>query len=269
MDNTGIERIIADFVKLYPHQEKVETVWREPIVGFASVDNPLFDRFKQIIQPTHAAPCKLLPGARSVVVYFIPFSKKLHRENLRTEYYCSRSWAMAYVETNRLISDINEHIRSELESRGHQVALIPPTHNFDQESLMSDWSHRHVAYAAGIGSFGVHNLIITEKGCTGRLGSLVTDLALEPSPMPKEEFCLQRAGIDCLKCVERCRYDALYADRYDRHACYRQCLANDRYHGDLGLTDVCGKCSAMVPCSVTNPVKGERKNRSQSAPVKG
>jgi ABC-type sugar transport system ATPase subunit len=143
-----------------------------------------------------------------------------------------------------------------------RVALIPPTHNFDQRSLMSDWSHRHVAYAAGIGGFGAHNLIITEKGCTGRLGSLVTDLALEASPPSSQEFCLQKAGTDCLKCVKRCRYGALYANRFDRHACYRQCLFNDQCHRDLALTDVCEKCSTMVPCSVANPVKDkEESNR--------
>ena len=255
MDNAAIERMIADFTASYLRRRRVETIWQEPLVGFASAEDPLFDQFKEIIRSTHATPREVLHGAKSVVVYFIPFSEKLHRENFEKEYYCSRSWAVAYLKTNRLISDINEHIRNELESDGHRVSLIPPTHNFDQRSLMSDWSHRHVACVAGLGSFGVHNLIITEKGCTGRLGSLVTDLALEISTPSHQEFCLQKAGIDCLKCVERCRYDALYANRFDRHACYRQCLVNDKYHRDLELTDVCGKCSAMVPCSVTNPVK--------------
>ncbi len=239
MDNAAIEQIIKNFVASYPRHRTIETAWREPIVGFASARDPLFDRLKAVVRPTHATPPELLPGAESVVAYFVPFSKKLHRENFGVKHHCSRSWAVAYVETNRLISDINNHLRSELESIGHRAALIPPTHNFDEESLMSDWSHRHVAYVAGIGRLGFHNLVITEKGCTGRLGSLVTDLALEGSPRPEEEFCLHRAGFDCLKCVERCQYDALFADRYDRHACYRQCLANDRFHRDLDLTDVC------------------------------
>jgi epoxyqueuosine reductase QueG len=255
MDNTAIEKIIRDFVTAYPRRKKVETTWRGPIVKFASADDPLFDRFKAIIRSTHATPHELLPGAKSLVVYFLPFSPNLNRENFEREYHSSRSWALAYVETNGLISDTNEHLKDELEASGYRAALIPPTHNFDEESLMSDWSHRHVAYVAGIGRFGVHNLIITEKGCTGRLGSLVTDLALEPSTRPEGEFCLHKAGIECLKCVERCQYGALHADRFDRHACYRQCQVNDRYHSDLGLTDVCGKCSAQVPCSVTNPVR--------------
>ncbi len=259
MDNAGMTEMIVGLVASYRRRRGVETTWRDPLVGFASAEDPRFDQFKEIIQSTHTTPLEILPGAKSVVAYFVPFSHKLHKENHEAGVYCSRSWAVAYVETNRLIFNINEYIRTTLESKGHRVALIPPTHNFDQETLMSDWSHRHVAYTAGIGRLGHHNLIITEKGCTGRLGSLVTDLDLEPSPVSLEEFCLQKAGIDCLKCVDRCQYDALFADRYDRHACYRQCMVNDEYHRALDLTDVCGKCCAMVPCSVTNPVR--RRNR--------
>ncbi|MFX0095960.1 MAG: epoxyqueuosine reductase [Candidatus Hodarchaeota archaeon] len=255
MNNRRIEAIIKDFVATYPRKEKMETKWRKPIVGFASADNPLFDQFKEIIRSTHATPRELLPGAKSVVIYFVPFPKKVNRENLETEYYCSRSWALAYVETNQLISDLNEKLKKELEVTGHRTSLIPPTHNFDQQSLISDWSHRHAVYVAGIGRFGIHNLLITEKGCTGRLGSLVTDLALDPSPKPEQEFCLHKAGINCLKCVQRCQYDALYADVFDRHACYRQCQVNERHHREVGLADACGKCASVVPCSVSNPVK--------------
>ncbi len=255
MDNIAIEQMIKDFISLYPKRHNVETSWREPIVGFAAAKDPLFDEFKNIIRPSHATPGELLPGANSVVAYFIPFAKNLHKENYKMKHYAARSWAVAYLETNRLISRTNEHVKGELESKGYQMALIPPTHNFDEQSLMSDWSHRHVAYVAGIGRFGSHNLIITERGCSGRLGSFVTDLALVSSLRPEHEACLHKAGFDCLKCVARCEYEALYTDRFDRQACYRQLLINDRYYPELELTDVCGKCTAMVPCSVINPVK--------------
>jgi len=255
MENTAITQMIKDFVLSYPSQHNVKTKWREPIIGFAAAKDPLFDEFKNIIRPTHATPRELLTGVESVVAYFIPFEKGLHKENFKMNHYASKSWAVAYVETNRLISRTNEHVKGQLESEGYQIALIPPTHNFDEKSLMSDWSHRHVAYVAGIGRFGAHNLIITEQGCSGRIGSFVTDLVLAPSPRPENEHCLHKAGFDCLKCVERCDYEALYAERFDRHACYQQLLVNDRFYDDLELTDVCGKCTAMVPCSVSNPVK--------------
>jgi epoxyqueuosine reductase QueG len=255
MNNDKLNRIIVDFVSSYQKQHQTQTNWRQPIIGFASAENSLFDQYKKIIRSSHATPKELLPGAKSVVVYFIPFEKNLHRENAASPVFASRSWAVAYVETNQLISDLNQHIKNELSSNRYQAALVPPTHNFDKKTLMSDWSHRHMAYAAGIGSFGTNNLLITAKGCSGRVGSLVTDLAFEPSQAQNGENCLTKAGQQCLKCVKQCAYDALHADGFDRHACYRQLLLNDRHHKDLGLTDVCGKCAAMVPCSVTNPVK--------------
>jgi len=266
MNDTGIRAVIREFVAAYPQEKETQTRWQEPIVGFASADDPLFDRLKEVVRPTHGTPQELLPGAKSVIAYFLPFSKDLHRENAAKRGHCPRSWAVAYNETNQLIEDTNERLRQELEGLGYQTALTPPTFNFDQESLMSDWSHRHVAYIAGIGTLGVHNLLITEKGCTGRIGSLVTDLILEPTPRPTEEFCRHKAGMACLKCVEKCRYGALFEDRFDRHACYRQCLLNDRLHDDLDLVEVCGKCSSGVPCSETNPVKETRaKNMTPSS----
>lgn len=257
MDTADIEKMINNFIFSYPGLHTVETSWREVVIGFAAAEDPLFAQFKSIIRKTHITPSELLPGAKSVVAYFVPFAKNLHKENFKMNHYAARSWAVAYVETNRLIARVNEHLQSELESQGYRMVLIPPTHNFDEKSLMSDWSHRHVAYVTGIGRFGSHNLIITEKGCSGRVGSFVTDLVLVPSARSENERCLHKAGFECLKCVERCQYEALYADRFDRQACYRQLLVNDRYYSDLELTDVCGKCTAMVPCSVIDPVKAK------------
>jgi epoxyqueuosine reductase QueG len=262
MDNTTIERLIVDFVAQYPGLKKVKTRWLTPLVGVASVTHPLFDQFKDIIHAHHLMPKDLLREAKSVVAFYIPFEKELHGENYREEHSCSRSWAIAYIETNQLISDTTAHVKIELEALGHKVAVTPPTHNFDKQTLMSNWSHKHIAYAAGIGRFGHHNLLITEKGCTGRLGSFVIDVALTPTPTDKTEFCLYKAGYECLKCVDRCHYNALFPERYDRFACHRQCQINDRFHEDLGLTEICGKCAAMVPCSTTNPVRMKEKEKS-------
>ena len=57
------------------------------------------------------------------------------------------------------------------------------THNFDEAKLVSYWSQKHVAYMAGLGKFGLHHMIITEKGCCGRLGSIVTNAKIS---RPKE-----------------------------------------------------------------------------------
>ncbi|MBT8332616.1 MAG: hypothetical protein KJP06_09865 [Deltaproteobacteria bacterium] len=58
-----------------------------------------------------------------------------------------------------------------------------PTHNFDEDILMARWSHKHLAHLANLGRFGAHCMLITPEGCTGHLGSLVTeaDLAVQLS----------------------------------------------------------------------------------------
>jgi len=260
MDNTAIEQLIVEFVDRYPAQKEVKTQWLKPLVGVADASHPLFDRFKDTIHAHHLAPKELLSQAKSVVAFFIPFAPDLHRENYKEERHCSRSWAVAYIETNQLIADTTAHVKKEVEAQGYKVADVPPTHNFDERTLMSNWSHRHVAFVAGIGRFGHHNLLITEKGCTGRLGSFVLDFELAPTLPYHDELCLHKAGFECLKCVERCEYDALFAERFDRFACHRQCKINDSYYRNLGLVEICGKCAAMVPCSIQNPVRRNKKD---------
>ena len=250
-----IHDLIKNYVAQYPETHPVETGWQAPLLGVASAFDPLFERYKKIINLRHALPQELLPGAQSVIVFYIPFERELHKTNCSTDLYCSRKWAVAYIETNQLLADAAVYLQAVLEAGGHQAALVPPTHNFNKKTLLSGWSHRHAAFAAGLGRLGHHNLLITEKGCTGRLGSLVTDQVLEPSRRPEKEYCLHKAGYTCLKCVERCRFEALFPDRYDRFACYRQCRLNDRKYADLGLTEICGKCTALVPCSTMIPVK--------------
>lgn len=255
MHRDTVEQWVRDFVSDYPDQrgDSLVTRWRTPLVGVATSTDPLFETFKTAVHEKHLLPRELLPEARSVIVFYLPFTGNLHRENFNEAHYCSRSWAAAYVETNRLIADISAFLRVKLAAGGKRAALIPPTHNFDRSTLMSDWSHRHAAYAAGLGRFGFHNLLITSMGCTGRLGSLVTDLDLEPSARPERESCLHKAGKECLKCVERCEFGALRPDGFDRFVCHAQCRTNDRRHTDLGRTEICGKCTALVPCSVINP----------------
>ncbi|MFX1477043.1 MAG: hypothetical protein ACFFCI_02820 [Promethearchaeota archaeon] len=119
---------------------------------------------------------------------------------------------------------------------------------------MSYWSHKHVAYIAGLGKFGLHKMLITEKGCCGRLGSLITSLEIEATSRNEKEFCLYFFNKSCKQCIEKCVFDALHSNKFDRKKCYNICLENGKLHSKLGLCDVCGKCACGVPCSVRNPV---------------
>ncbi len=242
----------ALFVQQYAADRKTETRWRAPLVGFASAADPLFLRFRQVVSPTHRLPADLLPGARTVVAFFIPFERPVAASNVAGNA-ASREWAVAYIETNRLVAALGAHLAGLLEERGFAVALTPATHNFDEERLVSDWSHRHAAYAAGLGTFGLHNMLITAEGCCGRLGSFATTALIEPDRRPSIEACLQKRGFSCARCARRCVNDALFADRFERHRCYEKCLENGRTFEHLGKADVCGKCVVGVPCSFLVP----------------
>lgn len=227
--------------------------WREPLCAVAAADDPLFNRLSQAVSPDHALPRELLPEARSVIVFFLPFQPALGRENFLHDNLAARSWAKAYDTTNRLITAINEDLQASLKELGHTAVTTPATHNFDEDRLISLWSHRHLGYIAGLGTFGHHNLLITRAGCCGRLGSLISSAPLSATPRPQEEWCLARAGRKCQACVSHCVYEALQETHFDRHRCYRQLLENDSHYSDLPLVDVCGKCGCEVPCSYQIP----------------
>lgn len=249
-----ITKEIVEFVSNYPQTRTVRTCWGEPLVRFAWAQDPLFKQLKKVVRASHALPQDLLPNAQTVIVYFLPFDKGIPRRN-RHDYYASREWAVAYVETNRLIIDINHRLAAVLREKGFDSTDLPPTHNFDTQQLMSDWSHKHVAYIAGLGKFGTHHLLITDKGCCGRLGSLITDAQIPATKRPETEYCLAKYNDSCRICVKKCAVDALRGDILDRHKCYDLLLENAEIYKSEGLADVCGKCSSVVPCSFKNPVK--------------
>lgn len=245
---TEIEKIVTRW-----KEESHQDYWRKPLVNIAAANDPLFDQLKVAVGSEHAMPEDLLQGARSVVVFFLPFQPWLGKKNTEEEFFAAREWAESYVTTNQLIAGINTHLKNIIEKAGYAVSTTPATHNFDQEKLISGWSHKHLAYIAGLGTFGLNQLLITEAGCCGRLGSLVTSMPLPETPRPQREWCLEKAGHSCHVCVSRCRYEALHKTRFDRHACYQQCLKNNAHYTDLPLVDVCGKCACEVPCSYRIP----------------
>lgn len=249
-----VEIIIKKFVEHYSQTRDVQTKWREPLVAYGDASDKMFFKLKEVVSPSHALPKDLLPEAKTVVAYFIPFDEEIVKSNEEGRE-CSKAWAKAYIETNQLISDLNTFIKDELQKLGHKTNIIPATHNMDEEKLISDWSHRHVAFIAGLGKFGLNNMLITDKGCCGRVGTFITDLNIEPTKRKDGENCLYKHMNICKKCVDKCVNNALKIDSFDRYKCYEMCLYNAKFHSGIVFSDVCGKCLVNVPCSTTNPVK--------------
>ncbi len=248
-----IRDLIGKFVRDYKIEMGTETDWRKPLVAFADAADPLFLELKGAVSETHLLPQDLLEGARTVITYFIPFREETVKSNAKRGA-SSREWATAYVETNIMITQINRYVSDELKKIDIRSAVVPATKYFDEKKLISNWSHRHAAFIAGLGKFGLNRMLITEMGCAGRVGSIVTSAEIPPTKRIDREFCLYKNDLGCKKCVENCTFGALTANSFDRHRCYEVCLTNaKKYQNFTEVVDVCGKCLALVPCSFKKP----------------
>jgi epoxyqueuosine reductase QueG len=235
----------------------IESFWETPLLVSAPLDDR-FDSLPHIAFDEHMHPHDLLPTARSLVVFFIPFKRTLVKENKKGDRPC-RNWGLAYVQTNDLIGRLSQALEAFLAGRGFKSGLTPATHNFDEDILMARWSHKHLAFLANLGRFGTHHMLITPAGCSGRLGSLVTEAELgEHSVINTDQACLLKAGKKCGECIEACPVNALRANGFERRICWNRLNENRElldYFSDLpDSTHVCGKCAALMPCSFLNPV---------------
>lgn len=252
-----LRKFVEEYVAAEPHQQGIEGWWQKPLVVSAPID-ARFDILPQIAFEEHMHPHDLLPTARSVVVFFIPFKQELVKENKPGERPC-RNWGLAYVQTNDLIGRLSQALENFLDEKGFHSGLTPATHNFDEDILMARWSHKHLAHLSNLGRFGTHHMLITPVGCAGRMGSLVTEADLADNPVIEtDEACLLKAGKKCGKCIEACPVDALSENGFERRRCWNRLNENRDtldYLSDLPeSTHVCGKCAALMPCSFINPV---------------
>lgn len=247
LSNKEIKNIINETISDYSDNCNIISEWKEPLLAIASAEDLYFGKLKKIISEKHKTPAELLPGAESVIAYFLPFINEIPKSN-QAGRDASLLWARAYIETNRLISIINQNLQQEIEARGYNSAAPAATDNFSKDDLISYWSHKHVAWIAGLGRFGLHKMLITEAGSAGRIGSLVVDFKLPVTKRPDQEFCLYYQDGSCQECISNCVFGALEKNKFDRDLCYSILRKNAAKYN--GSADVCGKCTVGVPCAI-------------------
>ena len=149
--------------------------YREPVIGFASASDPLYDQLDDLIGNPQIHPRDMLNGAQTVLVLFLPYSEVIYKD-IKGECKTSSVWSDAYMHTNELLDHIMRQVQNLLELKGYHSVTEPPTENFDHVSKTARWGHKSNAVIAGIGTFGLNHLLITKRGCLGRMNSLVTDV---------------------------------------------------------------------------------------------
>jgi len=253
MDEKIIQSIKSTITE-YKIDNQIECMWKEPIIEIISVKNINIEFLRKTVSNEHLAPNDILPDAKSIICFFIPFHEFIVNSNV-TGKFASREWALAYIKTNDLIKKINENIENLMNGKKYKTGKIPAAHNFDKVKLLSNWSHRHIAYLAGLGTFGLNNMVITEFGCCGRFGSIIINYECENYKKidKMDERCLNKLNGSCAICVNRCKNGVYENNKFNRQQCYEQCLKNAKKYENLGLADVCGKCLVNIPCSTKIP----------------
>ena len=269
-----------------------QPIFEEPLVAVADGDDPLFDRFRTVVSASHLHPRQLLEQHAAlgadlthirVAVWVLPFAEPIRRSN-RVEGWPSQLYSAARNNGGALNYAVRLRLTQLLRCQGH--AAIAPVLSEGYEAFRSDahvfsstWSERHAAYAAGLGLFGLSGALITSLGTNVRLGSVVTNLPLTPTPRHGEGHrapCLVSEGNVCGKCVARCPVGAISSAGLDKTACYamrkavrERCIdtytqtlhllpapITTRGSKRLGYSLGCALCQCGVPCEGRFPSFG-------------
>ncbi|MFX0004810.1 MAG: hypothetical protein ACFE9J_15185, partial [Candidatus Hermodarchaeota archaeon] len=155
-------------------------IFSSPLIGVAQGDDPIFQKYKEIIAIEHLTPLELwlsegfeslVPSNLRIISIVFPFSEKIREESknvsknsqitLPAEIYCvGRNYATAFKK--EICSKIIEFFKK----KGYRAAAAILSESFsiirpEKEIVYSTWSERHIAFATGLGTFSLHEGLIT------------------------------------------------------------------------------------------------------------
>ena len=211
------------------------TVFDPPLAGFADGDAPLFRAFSEAVDARHLQPRVFLrscfprksEAARiSVIAWALPFSPGVRESNREGEW-PSLLYSLARNRGQSVINGMSRRLASLLRSRGVAAAAPALSTAYDifhspEFTYSSTWSERHVAYAAGLGRFGLNGSLITPRGSHVRLGSVVAGISLDLPAAGPGSFrapCLESRGTLCRRCIDRCPVGAVTPEGLDKTMC--------------------------------------------------
>ncbi|MGB5913085.1 MAG: hypothetical protein WBH31_17980 [Promethearchaeia archaeon] len=271
-------------------------IFLSPIIGVASGNDPIFKKFKEVVGPEHLTPIEmwLSSGQDSIsssklriVSIVFPFSDEIRKGSRNTIqlsriilpaeiYSLGRNYANAFkAETLRQTNKF-------LIKRGYKAVAGMLSESFSiivKDGFHSTWSERHIAFATGLGTFSLHEALITDLGCNIRLASIITNAPFKVSSRKTDDpykNCLFYGKGICRECEKRCPGNAITEDGHDKKKCYEygQKIARKmiqrigpvlkphkrRVNGKLRPEVYpvgCAFCQFDVPCMDKNPMARE------------
>jgi len=271
-------------------------IFSNPLIGVAGGNDSIFERFKEVVGPEHLTPIELWLDCNQediassklrILSIVFPFVNEI-REASKDQIVLPRVILPAEVYSvgrnyaNKFKPYILKQLINYFEKQGFQAASAMLSEAFTiltKGGFHSTWSERHIAFAAGLGTFSLHEALITEVGCNVRLASLVTNAPLEITLRKSENpyaNCLYYTKGTCRKCEEKCPAEAITQEGHNKTLCYNygQKVARKmisrlspllkphirRVNGVLRPPTYpvgCAFCQFGVPCMDKNPTNEE------------
>ena len=254
-----------------------EPAFEQALFGYAAGDDPVWPTFKDAVDPGHWTPTEAFhlaypeetagAGELSVVAWLLPQTEATRRDQRAAAGFPSERWIRNRFRAQPRVNDgLARFLLEQLQAAGLQALvpdLRPEWRTVDSERFLisSRWSHRHAAFAAGLGTFGLSDGLITPAGQAVRVGSLIVRLKLPSSPRPYSrpyEYCLFFNSDACGRCIGRCPAGAIGPSGHDKAKCrsFLYETVRPRLSGlwpDLTGAYGCGLCQAGVPCEKRIP----------------
>lgn len=242
-------------------------IYDAPLFAVGEADDPIFATYQnpEVVHADYMLPADWLPGARSVISFFVPFTERVKRANAVMSMRPADEWLHARCEGQEMLRALCLFVRDWFEGKGY--AAVAPS--CDPRMRMVDrfacnWSERHTGYACGLGTFGLSKGLLTAKGVAGRIGSVITSLAI-----PATERSYQDVYAHCTmcgKCAANCPVKCIDASRgvhqAKAHAPCSRFLDTIESMPPRGESQKirygCGKCQVGVPCQDGLPARGEK-----------
>ncbi len=270
-------------------------IFSTPFIGVSSGDDHLYKKYKKVVGPEHYTPAELwladgLPNQEGlasklrVVSIVCPFVDEIRIVSKTVKKIPAEIYSVGRNYANPFMLDLLRRIIKYIQDLGYNATAGMLSENFSiytRGRFYSNFSERHAAYAAGLGTFSLHEGFITEVGCNVRFTSFITDAPFEVTPRRHEDpygNCLYYSEGTCRKCEEKCPGGAITENGHDKNKCfyYGQKVARklrDRIGSILkpssrrinhelrpGWFPVgCAFCQFDVPCMDKNPTAGKQK----------
>ena len=179
-----------------------------PLVGFAPVErwkNPpkeLLNVFSEWV-PEKFWPQSIYHDTKTVIVIGLPVQLPIV-ETAPSIYYHE-----LYKTVNNALDMKAYEVSNFLTEKGYPSIYVPRDCYGDIDVLLEKpcafFSHKHAAYLAGLGSFGLNNILLTpEYGPRVRFTSVFTTAEIEGDPVKTNDLCTK-----CMACVKKCPVNAI------------------------------------------------------------